>query len=329
VYFGWVSDFWEPFAWYLRVEKNLPATYFVIPFKRRAGERVPGQGASRRATAYDVSDIRDWAARLSAAGCELGVHGIDAWHSVPKGRDELNRVVAETAAAGRGIRMHWLLGDERTAATLEQAGYAYDSTAGYNDAIGYRNGTAQVFRPAGAESLLELPLHIQDGALFYPQKLDLSEPEAEKRCAAFIDRACSFGGVLTLLWHDRSHGPERFWGEFYIRLIERLKAANAWFGTAGQIVEWFRARRGVWFETFASPAGVQVVPRAAQGELDPPLLVRLYRSRGAGSPSAAAAYVDVAWNGGQFESLQPPAYIVPFTAAHARGDSSIAEVRIR
>ena len=74
--------------------------------------------------------------------------------------------------------MHWLLRDANTASALEQAGYAYDPTVGYNETIGYRNGTTQVFRPLGAQTLLELPLHIQDGALFYPQRLDLSEPEA-------------------------------------------------------------------------------------------------------------------------------------------------------
>ncbi len=46
VYAGWLEDFWEPFAWYARVEHGLPATYFLIPFKRRPGERVPGAAAS-------------------------------------------------------------------------------------------------------------------------------------------------------------------------------------------------------------------------------------------------------------------------------------------
>ena len=62
VYAGWAKDFWEPFEWYLEVEKGLPATYFLIPFKRRAGEKVPGRHASRRATAYDVGDLSDWTA---------------------------------------------------------------------------------------------------------------------------------------------------------------------------------------------------------------------------------------------------------------------------
>jgi hypothetical protein len=69
--------------------------------------------------------------------------------------------------------MHWLLQDATTISVLEEAGFAYDSTAGYNETVGYRNGTAQVFRPLGARTLLELPMHIQDGALFYRKRLEL------------------------------------------------------------------------------------------------------------------------------------------------------------
>ena len=41
IYAGWARDFWEPFEWYLEAERGLPATYFLIPFKQRAGDRAP------------------------------------------------------------------------------------------------------------------------------------------------------------------------------------------------------------------------------------------------------------------------------------------------
>lgn len=209
VYAGWAKDFWEPFEWYLEVEKGLPTTYFLIPFKGCAGEGVPGPHANRRAAAYDLDDLSPWTATLKTEGCELGVHGVDAWHSVEKGRAERAKITGITGESTVGIRMHWLLQDANTVSVLEESGYAYDSTVGYNETIGYRAGTSQVFRPLLARTLLEIPLHIQDGALFYPQRLDLSECEAEKRCRTLIGNACELGGVLTVIWHDRSHGPER------------------------------------------------------------------------------------------------------------------------
>jgi hypothetical protein len=300
VYLGWVKDFWSPFEWYLWVEKDLPATYFLIPFKRRSGEHLQGSHAARRATAYDVDDLHHWMATLRTEGCELGVHGIDAWHSAESGRAELARIAEITGESAIGIRIHWLLHNSNSASVLEESGYAYDSTAGYNETIGYRSGTTQVFRPLGAKTLLELPLHIQDGALFYPDRLDLSEPEAEKCCKELIQNAGQFGGVLTVLWHDRSHGPERFWGDFYISLVQVLKSSDAWFATAAQAVSWFRKRRDVRFERLGIADGVRAFPCREGEETLPPLCIRVYRppigrdAQPAGEVSCA--FNDIPWN---------------------------------
>jgi hypothetical protein len=304
VYLGWSRDFWEPFEWYFTVERGLPATYFLIPFRRHAGDLVSGPHASRRATAYDVEDLRDQAAVFQQEGCELGVHGIDAWHSAERGRAELARIAEVSGRAATGIRMHWLLQDSRTIDALEEAGFDYDSTAGYNETVGYRNGTAQVFRPLGARTLLELPMHIQDGALFFPGRLDLSDALAEKRCQPLIDNAIRSGGVLTLLWHDRSHGPERFWGDFYIRLLQRLKSLNPWFGSAAQVVAWFRKRREVRFDRVETPEGVRARLRYEGGEVDPPFCVRIYAPAPGSSDRANADFVDIPWNGKSVEELE-------------------------
>ena len=311
VYFGWVKDFWSPFEWYLRVEKDLAATYFLIPFKGCSGEHVPGKRAAWRATAYDAGDVQSWIAVLGREGCELGVHGIDAWHSVEKGRAELSRIAELTGGSQVGIRMHWLLHNANTASALDQSGYAYDSTAGYNETVGYLSGTTQVFRPLGAKTLLELPLHIQDGALFYPNRLDLSEPQAEERCKDMIRNAGEFGGVLTVLWHDRSHGPERFWGDFYINLVDVLKSSDAWFATASQAVRWFQKRREVRFERAGIANGVRVfADKAVEREPLLPLCLRVHRPSVEQHPQrsngATSTYVDVPWNAGtaaNFNSL--------------------------
>jgi hypothetical protein len=263
VHLGLVKDYWIPFEWFLSVEQGIPATYYFIPFKGRVGEKVTSAHASRRATVYDITDIPDWVATLRRNGCEVGVHGIDAWHSVEKAREELARV-----DSADGIRMHWLLADAKTPKILEEAGYAYDSTVGYNETIGFRAGTTQVYRPLGNVTLLELPMHIQDGALFFPPYLGLSEPAAWELCERMIGCAQEHGGVLTFLWHDRSHGPERFWGEFYARLVKRLKGLNVWFASARQTVDWFRQRRNVAFQ------GSELVHHGAK--IDPPLRVRVY-----------------------------------------------------
>jgi len=236
-------------------------------------------------------------------GCELGVHGIDAWNSVASARAELARIVKVSGEPRTGIRMHWLLRDENTFHVLEEAGYSYDSSLGYNETIGYRSGTTQAFRPLGVQALLELPMHIQDGALFFSHRLDLSEQEAWKRCQAVIDNARKLGGVLTILWHDRSHGPERFWGEFYARVVVQLKSLGPWFGTAAQVVNWFRQRRHVAFEFVRSRDGADQLKLRHSGDgIDPPLNIRVYSpgsvGRGRqGRGAQAVCTADCAWTG--------------------------------
>ena len=151
--------------------------------------------------------------------------------------------------------------------------------------------------------MLELPLQIQDGALFYRQRLDLSEPEAWDLCAALIENARKLGGVLTILWHDRSPGPERFWGDFYVRLVHELRLPDVWFGSAGQVVNWFRKRREVVFERLGSGDGTtQVRLRNGGGKIVPPLKVRVHhpKTRGQGNQATfweAGGTTDVPWTG--------------------------------
>jgi hypothetical protein len=301
VYIGWAKDFWEPFMWYLKAEENLSATYFLIPFSRRAGEYVPGRHPSRRATAYDVTDLKDRIRTLTELGYEVGVHGLDAWHSIEKGRAELDRIRNVTGQTSTGVRMHWLLQDAKTVEVLEESGFSYDSSAGYNETIGYRNGTNQVFRPLRSRTILELPMHIQDGALFYAQRLDLSEDQALERCQSLLDHAIKSGGVLTLLWHDRSHGPERFWGDFYLILLNKLKSLNVWFGSAGQVVNWFRKRREVQFERIETSDGIHVRPRYSGGEVQPAFRIRVYAPATSASEQMPPDFDDITWNGKSME----------------------------
>ena len=329
VYAGWAKDFWEPFEWYLAVENGLPATYFLIPFKGQPGENVAGNQGSRRAASYDLRDHSQEIAVLRKQGCELGVHGIDAWHSADKGRQEAAAITAITGESSLGVRIHWLLRGANTPLVLEQAGFAYDSTSGYNETIGYRAGTSQVFCPLGNSKLLELPLHIQDGALFYSRKLNLSEPEAEKRCQVLIENAGNFGGVLTVLWHDRSHGPERFWGDFYVRLVQRLRSLDCWFGTAGQVVTWFRKRREVRFPSAEAPDNSTVRFHYEGERIDPPLRIRVHTpthacDRGESVNALASEFIDISWNGNSVEELERQVASRTFGAFHFIAQRSLA-----
>lgn len=251
VYLGLARDFWNGFERYLDIESGLNSTFFVIPKKGDPGRDASGAAPWRRATRYDVTQIGAEIQRLVSARREIALHGIDAWRDVNKGRAELAIIQGVTRKSEIGVRMHWLFFDENSPVKLEEAGFSYDSTVGYNEAAGYRAGTTQVFKPLGAARMLELPMHIMDTALFYPVHMNLSPRQAESVIGELINHANRFGGVLTINWHDRSIAPERLWDECYVGLLENLKSKEAWFATAADVVSWFGKRRSAIVENVA------------------------------------------------------------------------------
>lgn len=301
------DDFWEHFDRYVEVEQGRPSTFFLIPFKHRAGERVEGPLSARRATPYDIGDVPKQVQNLLRHGAEIGLHGIDAWHSPERGREEQRRVAGATGQEVAGIRMHWLYFDRESPAILDRIGFDYDATSGYNEAVGYRAGTAQVFKPLAATHLLELPLHIQDTSLFFPGRLGLTDAQAWQRCAALLDTATCDGGVLTVSWHERSLVPERLWGGFYSRLLRELDGRRAWFASAGEVVRWFRARRTVTFEDVEIAGNrLRLRLKDAGAAFEPCLTLRVHRPRDPESdePGSAPAYTDFPYPGGSIMEVQ-------------------------
>jgi len=247
IYMGISKDFWDEFEAYAQIDMEYHSTFFIIPFKKQPGEKFMGVFWSQRATQYDINDIADHVKSLRAQGFEIGLHGIDAWHNVENAKRELKRIVEVTGQDRIGIRMHYLYFAADSPSILEQAGFDYDSTCGYNESIGFKNGTSQPFLSQGATRLLELPMVIQDTTLFDSRRLNLNEIQAWDICKIALDNVVKVGGVITLSWHTRSLSPERLWGEFYKKLLNELRDRKAWFGTAIQVVDWFRQRRSVVF----------------------------------------------------------------------------------
>ena len=279
VYLGLARDFWLEFdRRYLELEKGHQSTFFLIPFRNRAGKKHEGAAPAYRAARYDARDIEDTIRNLMEAGCEVGLHGIDAWLDSSKGREELGIVHSLTGGSEIGVRMHWLYFDPQSPQLLEAAGAAYDSTVGYNETVGYRAGTTQVYKPLCATHLLELPLHVMDTALFYLSYLGLSPERASSIIKDMTENVVRFGGVLTINWHDRSVVPERLWGTFYRNLIEDLQSRSAWLSTAGQTVSWFRKRRSAKFEVDSLGTGaVRTIVVSDQCDQLPRMRLRIHK----------------------------------------------------
>ncbi len=281
VYMGVAKDFWGNFGdRYLKAENGLRSTFFVIPFKGRPGNKRDGQAPNYRASGYGARDLETTIQRLIAAGCEIGLHGIDAWLDSASGREEMNEIARLTGTQSAGVRMHWLYYDQQSPRALEGAGAAYDSTVGYNQTVGYKAGTTQVFKPLGANRLLELPLHAMDTAMFYPDYLGLSSGEATALLGKLVENVSRYEGCLTINWHDRSLAPERLWGDAYGDLLKDLRKRGVWFATVSQAVAWFRKRRSAVFKQDGTAPEV-VIPSDGSDEHDrvPGLRLRVHERR--------------------------------------------------
>lgn len=302
VYLGLVKDYFFQFDEYLKVEKDLVSTFFILPFKNRPGVDNTGKMHKARAARYDIHDIEPEIEKLILAGREIALHGIDAWQDPEKGREELQRIAQLTGSNRVGIRSHWLYRCEQSPQHLEAAGFVYDSSDGYNETIGYHSGTTQVFRPLRAVTLLELPLHIMDTALFYAGHMDLAECQAMALVEGIIANAQRYGGVLTINWHDRSMGPERLWDTFYKRIIARLKNMRVWFATASQTASWFSARRSVSFHDVYLCNSELKVRLSSSADDHSQLLLRVYVPQEQSTqmhdmPTAQGRRIDIAFSG--------------------------------
>ena len=292
VYAGVLPDFWLPFDRYIKADGEFRSTFFLIPFRDRPGRGLDGPGDPRRGVRYAAEETRQWLSKLRSLDFEVGVHGIDAWSDLAAATDELREVAKLTGQAELGVRMHWLYFDSSSFATLDQAGFAYDASIGYNDAVGFRAGTTQVFRPLSAERLLELPLHIQDSALFFPGRMNCTESEALDLCQRILDWTQGLGGVTTLSWHERSLVPERQWDGAYRCLLAQLRQRGAYVGSARDVVSWFSARRSVDLQ------GADIEPdrlhalagRATPTLASPRLMLRIHGGR---DDTGASGSVDI------------------------------------
>ena len=242
-----VKDFWMQFEKYHAIERGLNSTFYFIPFSDHAGDNGRKPAPKARACKYNLEILKPQLSKLRSRGYEIGLHGIDAWNNKGKGRTEIDRIRGFTDSKEIGVRMHWLYFSENSGKLLEQAGFSYDSSLGYNDAIGYRNGSVQPFILPKTLQFLELPLNIQDTSMFYQERMNLSEERAADLCQKIVNINTLFGGTLTINWHHRSIAPERLWDGYYLLLLKKIKKSRVLFLSGSRAVRWFRNRRKLKF----------------------------------------------------------------------------------
>jgi peptidoglycan/xylan/chitin deacetylase (PgdA/CDA1 family) len=182
---------------------------------------------------YDLSEKEARRAIRAAkvAGAEVGLHGsyfAVEREGVLEGEVEtFRREVGEP----RGYRQHYLRVPPGGLGRLETAGFRWDSSLGWADAVGFRNGTARPFRPFDSRArralnLVEIPLVAMDRTL--QKYLDLDAEAAWEPLRAALGAVRAARGCASVLWHPDFFDADRHPG--YDRLYERMVA---WIREAG------------------------------------------------------------------------------------------------
>jgi hypothetical protein len=184
-------------------------------------------------------------------GCEIGLHGSFAsFTSVEEFGRQRQRLAAIAGGAPAGVRQHFLrLRPGVTHRAMADAGFVYDSTAGFPERNGFRLGVADVVpvwddRGQRASTLEEAPFVWMDRALSKYHHVE--DPTVWIEDALAVAKACrEVEGVWTGIWHPNMDASLGFPGasEAFNRLCTALIADGPWSATLGEIVAWRRARR--------------------------------------------------------------------------------------
>lgn len=194
---------------------------------------------------YDIEDLENRLGEISDRGWEAGLHGgyysYDNFESLKNEKERLEKVLGKKVL---GFRNHYLrFKTPETWELLADAGFGYDSTFGYSESVGFRNGMCHPFKPYNLKkeseiNILEIPLTVMDVALF---KASGSFEEAWRCTKDLIDTTARFNGVITLLWHNFVFGCgfRKDWVKLYKKTLQYCSDRGAWITSGEEIYRWW------------------------------------------------------------------------------------------
>jgi hypothetical protein len=206
---------------------------------------APTDGCSFRGVHTTVANV---IRAFAAEGFDVGLHGSYFSAVEPdvlaRERETLARATGLEATTTRQHFLHWDI--RRTPQLQEAAGFAADSTLGFNRTVGFRASTTLPFRHFDVVAdrtlaLLEVPLVVEDSALLGPIAADGGPARARVLVRELLDTAREVGGAVTFLFHpDKLVRPE--WLGLYEWALSYAAESDAWLTSVAELERWWTAR---------------------------------------------------------------------------------------
>jgi hypothetical protein len=216
-------------------EREASSTFFLL-----AGHSDPHDGPSPETYARLRPRLVE---TILAGGGEVGLHGSYGAARDPALLAHEVETLTGLGVEARGQRYHYLRVDPHAnLAPLPGLGFRYDTSLGFSDALGFRAGIAQPFRPWDFAAdrpfdLVEIPLAAMDVTLGESRYLGLPAREAERPLLELLDRAAEHGGGFAVLWHtDRfDRATAQGWDRLYWRVLDAVRERGGVCLSAGEL----------------------------------------------------------------------------------------------
>jgi len=193
--------------------------------------------------AYEIEDLEQEMCTLLDGGWEIGLHGgCEAYRDLEQLQREkrrLERILNQTVSGYRNHFLKFRVPD--TWELLERAGFRYDTTLGYPDCVGFRNGMCHPFRPFNINTnremeIVEIPLAIMDQTMFFYMQLNMEQ--AWTQTERLLDTVRQHNGVITILWHNTLMSGTSL--QFYRKILEYGHEKGAWMTSCKEVEAWWR-----------------------------------------------------------------------------------------
>jgi hypothetical protein len=166
--------------------------------------------------------------RLKTGGWQAGLHqSFEAWEEATLMKSQKESVEKSLEQQITHCRQHWLrFSWKKTWDAQEASGFLYDYTLGFNDRIGFRNGSALAFHPwddnqQKPRKLTAIPMALMDSHLFDYQ--DFDDEARIKTLQKLIKEVMFVGGAASIIWHPHTISSDYGWLSGYTQLLDCLR----------------------------------------------------------------------------------------------------------
>jgi len=210
----------------IEAQFNAKSTFFYLVNSKNFGELI------------------DEANFIIDKGWEIGLHtGYFSYNDPLNISNEKKLLENALGFRIRGVRNHFLRFSVPSSWEVLSQFFEYDSTYGYADHVGFRNGMCHPFKPCTLDgkiiNIWEIPLTVMDTTFF--KYMDADTREAFEWIKLLVKEVEKVRGVITLLWHNTTFDEIMYndYARLYRVLLRYFKEQGAWLTNCGELYDYW------------------------------------------------------------------------------------------